>query len=165
MADETDDWLSAAAEEPPPPAPTPKAAAKPPPGKKASVADSSSIAPETEVTGGPKKKLNNHWARPIFLQYNYMYNYYHNYYDDYIEYLDRRMRGIEPPEKPRPQTWAERALRTYTRNYYPHSTTYSTSNYQYKSERRSDTLVRTAHQQSFYSCFDRSLKPLYRKNQ
>uniref|UniRef100_A0A0A9YL77 Flightin n=2 Tax=Lygus hesperus TaxID=30085 RepID=A0A0A9YL77_LYGHE len=141
MADETDDWLSAAAEEPPPPAPTPKAAAKPPPGKKASVADSSSIAPETEVTGGPKKKLNNHWARPIFLQYNYMYNYYHNYYDDYIEYLDRRMRGIEPPEKPRPQTWAERALRTYTRNYYPHSTTYRLP----RAETENSALLYTPH--------------------
>ncbi|BES98293.1 Hypothetical protein NTJ_11108 [Nesidiocoris tenuis] len=121
MAD--DDWLSAATEEEPP-KPTPKLTqSKPPAGKKASI-PSADIGPPTEVTGGPRKKLNNHWARPIFLQYEYLYNYYHNYYDDYIEYLDRRMRGLEPPEKPRPQTWAERALRTYTRNYYPQSTTY-----------------------------------------
>lgn len=50
--------------------------------------------------------------RPKFLQYNYLYDYQHNYYDDVINYLDRRNKGL-PVEKPRAQTWGERALRTY----------------------------------------------------
>lgn len=49
--------------------------------------------------------------RPRFLQYNYMYDYRLNYYDDVIDYLDKKDRGITS-EIPRPQTWAERVLRT-----------------------------------------------------
>lgn len=51
---------------------------------------------------------------PQFLQYNYMYDYRVNYYDDVINYLDRRSRGVAT-EIPRPQTWAERVLRTQRR--------------------------------------------------
>lgn len=51
-------------------------------------------------------------SRPKFLQYNYLYDYQHNYYDDVINYLDRRNKGLLV-EKPRAQTWGERALRTY----------------------------------------------------
>ena len=40
----------------------------------------------------------------------------HNYYDDVIDYLDRRQRGMQV-ETPRAQTWAERALRTYTHKF------------------------------------------------
>lgn len=54
-----------------------------------------------------------HWVRPKFLQYSYIYDYRKNYYDDVLDYLDRRSHGITR-EPPRPQTWAERALRTYT---------------------------------------------------
>ncbi|KAK3907708.1 Flightin [Frankliniella fusca] len=54
-----------------------------------------------------------HWSRPTSLAYEYIYLYRKNYYDDVIDYLDKRTRGIER-EIPRPQTWAERALRTYT---------------------------------------------------
>ncbi|EAA04317.4 flightin isoform X1 [Anopheles arabiensis] len=58
-----------------------------------------------------KMPLYKHWVRPQFLQYNYMYDYRVNYYDDVIDYLDRRSRGVAS-EIPRPQTWAERVLRT-----------------------------------------------------
>lgn len=64
-----------------------------------------------------KTVLNKHWVRPRFLQYNYMYDYRHNYYDDVIDYLDKRDRGVKS-EIPKPQTWAERVLRTV--NNKPH---------------------------------------------
>ncbi|KAK6628779.1 hypothetical protein RUM43_002595 [Polyplax serrata] len=54
-----------------------------------------------------------HWVRPRSSYYSYLYDYQRNYYDDVIDYLDRRKRGIYR-DIPRPQTWAERALRTYT---------------------------------------------------
>ncbi|XP_066601067.1 flightin [Prorops nasuta] len=57
-------------------------------------------------------KYNHHWVRPLFLNYDYLYEYRKNYYDDYIDYLNCRNRGIFR-EPPRPQEWAERALRTY----------------------------------------------------
>lgn len=50
-------------------------------------------------------------SRPKFLQYDYMYDYRHNYYGDVIDYLDKKDRGITA-EIPKPQTWAERVLRT-----------------------------------------------------
>lgn len=79
---------------------------------------------QVEAQRAAKQALvNKHWARPRFLQYDYLYHYMHNYYDDVIDYLDRRMRGYEV-ETLKPQTWAERALRTYTRNTYPNSVTY-----------------------------------------
>lgn len=40
-----------------------------------------------------------------------MYDYRHNYYGDVIDYLDKKDRGINV-EPPKPQTWAERVLRT-----------------------------------------------------
>ncbi|XP_065339857.1 flightin isoform X2 [Cloeon dipterum] len=46
------------------------------------------------------------------LNYSYLYDYRHSYYDDVIKYLDGRQRG-QALDLPRPQTWAERALRTY----------------------------------------------------
>ncbi|KAH8405417.1 hypothetical protein KR222_011521 [Zaprionus bogoriensis] len=56
-------------------------------------------------------QLYRHWVRPKFLQYKYMYNYRTNYYDDVIDYLDKKQVGVAR-EIPRPQTWAERVLRT-----------------------------------------------------
>jgi len=50
-------------------------------------------------------------CRPKFLQYKYMYNYRTNYYDDVIDYIDKKQTGVTR-EIPRPQTWAERVLRT-----------------------------------------------------
>uniref|UniRef100_A0A1B6MS12 Flightin n=1 Tax=Graphocephala atropunctata TaxID=36148 RepID=A0A1B6MS12_9HEMI len=62
----------------------------------------------------PRRKLVfRHWIRPTFLNYHYIYDYRHNYYDDVIDFLDRRQHGLNR-EIPRAQTWAERALRTYT---------------------------------------------------
>lgn len=49
------------------------------------------------------------------MQYKYLFDYRHNYYDDVIDFLDKRQRGFSR-EIPRPQTWAERALRTYSSN-------------------------------------------------
>lgn len=37
------------------------------------------------------------------------------YYDDCVDYLDKRMRGIAR-DPPRPQEWAERALRLYVKD-------------------------------------------------
>ncbi|XP_049885965.1 flightin isoform X2 [Pectinophora gossypiella] len=72
--------------------------------------------PEAIVKGTePQKLVFKHWVRPKFLQYNYLYRYRCNYYDDVINYLDRRNKGL-PAEKPRAQTWGERALRTYLAN-------------------------------------------------
>ncbi|EDW70487.1 flightin [Drosophila virilis] len=56
-------------------------------------------------------QLYRHWVRPKFLQYKYMYNYRTNYYDDVIDYLDKKQVGVTR-DIPRPQTWAERVLRT-----------------------------------------------------
>lgn len=55
--------------------------------------------------------FNGQHFRPKFLQYDYMYDYRHNYYGDVIDYLDKKDRGITA-EPPKPQTWAERVLRT-----------------------------------------------------
>lgn len=56
-----------------------------------------------------------HFNRKTHLNYNYLYDYRHSYYDDVIKYLDARQRfGTHRQiDIPRPQTWAERALRTY----------------------------------------------------
>ncbi|XP_034657812.1 flightin [Drosophila subobscura] len=56
-------------------------------------------------------QLYRHWVRPKFLQYKYMYNYRTNYYDDVIDYIDKKQVGVAR-DIPRPQTWAERVLRT-----------------------------------------------------
>ncbi|KAH8286840.1 hypothetical protein KR018_001532 [Drosophila ironensis] len=79
-------------------------------------------APEEEVAAPPPPppeddgyrkpvQLYRHWVRPKFLQYKYMYNYRTNYYDDVIDYIDKKQTGVSR-EIPRPQTWAERVLRT-----------------------------------------------------
>ncbi|KAH8307165.1 hypothetical protein KR044_006357 [Drosophila immigrans] len=79
------------------------------------------VEPEVEVKAPPPPpeddgyrkpvQLYRHWVRPKFLQYKYMYNYRTNYYDDVIDYLDKKQVGVSR-EIPRPQTWAERVLRT-----------------------------------------------------
>lgn len=99
----------AAAAEPAAPAPAASEAAAP-----AAVEEKREEA-EHPAPGDDKYRkplqLYKHWVRPKFLQYNYMYNYRTNYYDDVIDYLDKRNRGYNR-EIPRPQTWAERVLRT-----------------------------------------------------
>ncbi|KAJ4436502.1 hypothetical protein ANN_16533 [Periplaneta americana] len=62
--------------------------------------------------GAPRRE---HWSRPTHLQYRYLYDYRHNYYNDVIDYLDRKTRGLNR-DIPRAQTWAERVLRTYTKD-------------------------------------------------
>lgn len=52
-----------------------------------------------------------YFNRKTHLNYSYLYDYRHSYYDDVIKYLDERQRGRQL-DIPRPQTWAERALRT-----------------------------------------------------
>ncbi|KAL4704297.1 hypothetical protein ACJJTC_012873 [Scirpophaga incertulas] len=91
-------------------------------------------APENIVMGTePRKLVFKHWIRPKFLQYTYLYDYQHNYYDDIIHYMDRRNKGL-PVEKPRAQTWAERALRTYLSK--------ASSNYMSRSSSRDAALLR-----------------------
>ncbi|XP_044763131.1 flightin isoform X1 [Coccinella septempunctata] len=125
MGDENDDWFTSMDEEPAPaPEPEKKGAkgAKPseaaPQDQKEAAqsaeeqAQQEEAAAEDEYLDPDKLILFKHWIRPKFLQYNYLYDYQHSYYNDVIDYLDRKSRGLNS-EIPRPQTWAERALRTY----------------------------------------------------
>ncbi|KAJ8737731.1 hypothetical protein PYW08_000326 [Mythimna loreyi] len=106
-------WDDADVEETPAPEPAPEAAAAAPEPAAAKPEVAEPPAPETTVMGTePPKLVFKHWIRPRFLQYNYLYDYQHNYYNDVINYLDRRNKGL-PVERPRAQTWGERALRTY----------------------------------------------------
>jgi hypothetical protein len=59
--------------------------------------------------------LYRHWSRPTHVQYDYIYDYRRNYYDDVIDYLDRKVKGLNR-DIPRAQTWAERVLRTYAKD-------------------------------------------------
>jgi hypothetical protein len=73
-------------------------------------------APEVSTSRDPNRRiLYRHWSRPTSLQYNYIYDYRRNYYDDVIDYLDRKTKGLNR-DIPRAQTWAERVLRTYTKD-------------------------------------------------
>ncbi|XP_013184857.1 flightin [Amyelois transitella] len=99
-------------EETPAPAAVPEEAPAPDAAADAKPEEAEPPAPEVVMGTEPKKLVFRHWIRPKFLQYAYLYDYQKNYYDQVINYLDRRNKGL-PVEKPRPQTWAERALRTY----------------------------------------------------
>nr|AGI96994.1 flightin [Sogatella furcifera] len=88
-------------------APPVKKEPSPPPKKKYDTSD-----PWFDIQRAKKKYICRHWVRPKYLQYKYMEQYRRNYYDEYIEFLDKRNKGMES-EPPKPQTWAERALRTY----------------------------------------------------
>ncbi|KAK5642868.1 hypothetical protein RI129_009035 [Pyrocoelia pectoralis] len=121
--DDGGDWFSEAADAPPEPVPAQPAAAgaekeaDAPAGDAAEEVFSEESPPEAVEYLDPDKLLIfKHWIRPKFLQYNYLYNYRHNYYDDVIDYLDKRQRGLSR-DVPRAQTWAERALRTYTNKF------------------------------------------------
>lgn len=71
-----------------------------------------------------RKKIQcRHWLRPKSRNYSYIDEYRLNYYNDIIDFLNRRDNGFSR-EIPRPQTWAERALRSYTCKQFP-------SNYEY----------------------------------
>ena len=137
MADDNDDWFGGGDDDAPPePKPLPgtaAAAAAAAPEEEgfdfSAVGDGAPGEDAGEGGGAPKKDddeeempemldpyrllLCKHWIRPRFLQYKYLFDYRTNYYNDVIDYLDKRQRGLTR-EIPRPQTWAERALRTYS---------------------------------------------------
>ncbi|XP_075159712.1 flightin [Haematobia irritans] len=129
MGDEEDPWGADDSEQQPEPAPVAPEESKPsqpasqdaPPTTDAPPTSAGTVTTEVEVAppapavedDGYRKpvQLYRHWVRPKFLQYKYMYNYRTNYYDDVIDYLDKRQSGVSR-EIPRPQTWAERILRS-----------------------------------------------------
>ncbi|XP_071444841.1 flightin [Hetaerina americana] len=119
MDDESPNWM----DDTPAEEGAPAEAADAPPlegGEAAPPAEGEAPPPQDETPPPPRPRDPNRpiyfrvWSRPKHLQYSYLYDYRHNYYDDVIDYLDRRSRGTSSPDIPRPQTWAERALRTYT---------------------------------------------------
>ncbi|KAJ0183761.1 hypothetical protein K1T71_000184 [Dendrolimus kikuchii] len=112
-------WDDVEEETPAQPEPAPAADAAPA-GESASEA-TQEAKPEEAETPAPLNPMDSnesrrlvfkHWIRPKTSQYHYLYDYQTNYYDDVIRYLDRRNLGL-PVERPRAQTWGERALRTY----------------------------------------------------
>ncbi|CAG9781837.1 unnamed protein product [Diatraea saccharalis] len=128
MWDDVEEETPAQPEPEPEPEAAPAAAAD-----NASKEEAEPPAPENIVLGTePKKLVFKHWIRPKFLQYAYLYDYRHNYYDDVINYMNRRNQGL-PVEKPRAQTWAERALRTYISK--------NISSYSSRSSNRDTTLL------------------------
>jgi hypothetical protein len=85
------------------------------PSTEAPTAENLSTTQESNTRDPNRKILFRHWSRPTSLQYNYIYDYRRNYYDDVIDYLDRKTKGLNR-DIPRAQTWAERVLRTYTKD-------------------------------------------------
>jgi hypothetical protein len=72
--------------------------------------------PQVSKLRDPDRKiLYRHWSRPTTFQYDYNYDYRRNYYNDVIDYLDTKVKGLNR-DIPRAQTWAERVLRTYTKD-------------------------------------------------
>ncbi|XP_067002641.1 flightin [Anabrus simplex] len=87
-------------------------AEEPPPAEPAAAPAVPPTQAAASKTRDPNRPLTfRYWSRPTYLQYKMLYDYRHNYYDDVIDYLDRRSRGYSR-DIPRPQEWAERALRT-----------------------------------------------------
>ncbi|CAB3225200.1 unnamed protein product [Arctia plantaginis] len=107
-------WDDVEEETPAPVEPEPAEEAAPAPAAEAAEPEVAEPPAPEGITYGtePKKLVFKHWIRPRCLQYGYLYDYQHNYYNDVINYLDRRNKGL-PVERPRAQTWGERALRTY----------------------------------------------------
>ncbi|XP_044763157.1 flightin isoform X2 [Coccinella septempunctata] len=127
MGDENDDWFTSMDEEPAPaPEPEKKGAkgAKPseaaPQDQKEAAqsaeeqAQQEEAAAEDEYLDPDKLILFKHWIRPKFQQYKCLYDYQYSYYDNVLDYLEKRSKGYRT-EPPRAQTWAERALRTYSK--------------------------------------------------
>jgi hypothetical protein len=79
-------------------------------GEAAAAAEEAPAAPRPRDPNRPI--LCKYFNRKRNLNYSYLYDYRHSYYDDVIKYLDDRQHG-KALDLPRPQTWAERALRTY----------------------------------------------------
>ncbi|XP_045463061.1 flightin isoform X2 [Harmonia axyridis] len=128
MAD--DDWFASMDDEP---EPEPEPAAKAPKAGGAKAAGDAAQAQAEAAEGGEEEKapeeeapaedeyldpdkliLFKHWIRPKFQQYKYLYDYQYSYYDNVLDYLEKRSKGYRA-DPPRPQTWAERAMRTYSK--------------------------------------------------
>lgn len=60
-----------------------------------------------------KKRVSLYWKRPKSHLYEYNYDYGENYYKGMVDYLDVRGSGLKTTPPPA-QSWAERALRTYS---------------------------------------------------
>ena len=58
------------------------------------------------------------WKRPKSHLYEYNYDYGSNYYRSMINYLDARNGGERGLERPGPETWGERALKSYLERAY-----------------------------------------------
>ncbi|XP_030765813.1 flightin isoform X2 [Sitophilus oryzae] len=130
MADDDNaDWFSAADE--PEAAPEPAAA---PAGAAGGAEEAPAAGGEAPAEGGAPEEaaaaeaeadyldpdkllLFKHWIRPKYLQYKYIYDYRRSYYDNVIEVIESRRKGYRR-NIPRPQTWAERVLRTYSDPFY-----------------------------------------------
>ncbi|CAG9761503.1 unnamed protein product [Ceutorhynchus assimilis] len=128
MDDDAPDWLSAADEPEPETQAAPAAAAA-----KTEAAADAPAGEEAPAGGGAEEPaaeeapdeyldpdkllLFKHWIRPKYLQYKYLYDYRRNYYDDVMEVIESRRKGYKR-DIPRPQTWAERVLRTYNNPVY-----------------------------------------------
>ncbi|XP_076272645.1 flightin isoform X2 [Rhynchophorus ferrugineus] len=125
MDDDNADWLSAATEPDPEPTPPPKPAggakaaaggqkaAAPAGGKAPKKDDRPEAEPESDYLDPDKLLLFKHWIRPRYLQYKYIYDYRRSYYDNVLEAIESRRKGYRT-NIPRPQTWAERVLRTHS---------------------------------------------------
>uniref|UniRef100_A0A1B6CB28 Flightin n=1 Tax=Clastoptera arizonana TaxID=38151 RepID=A0A1B6CB28_9HEMI len=121
MADPDAEWVIEVDDTPAEEVPPPAEGEAPPPEEGATATEEAPKVEEEELPWPrPPKEIPEpiklefrHWIRPTFLNYHYIYDFRHNYYDDVIDYMDRRLRGINR-DIPVAQTWAERALRTYT---------------------------------------------------
>ncbi|KAK2708658.1 hypothetical protein QYM36_014306 [Artemia franciscana] len=71
--------------------------------------------PVAALVEQPKRrpKYYTHWQRPKSQIYEYNNDFRQNYYSHVVDYIDKRRDGYKP-EIPRPQSWAERALRTFS---------------------------------------------------
>ncbi|XP_050301293.1 flightin isoform X1 [Anthonomus grandis grandis] len=129
--DDEPDWFGGAEEEPAP-APAPlkgkkkKSDKKDDAGKKEEEAPPAATPEAAPAEGAPAEEaaeaadeyldpdkllLFKHWIRPKYLQYKCLYDYRRSYYDDVMEVINSRRKGFKR-DIPRPQTWAERVLRT-----------------------------------------------------
>lgn len=79
----------------------------------AEVLPNEALLASAPVSDKKKKRVSLHWNRPKCHLYEYNYDYGSNYYKGMIDYLDKRSSGyrLSPPKA---QSWAERALKTYT---------------------------------------------------
>ncbi|KAL1517375.1 hypothetical protein ABEB36_001145 [Hypothenemus hampei] len=129
MDDDNSDWFSAADEPEAEPAAATATAAASDSVQEADDAPASGDAPPQETGAAEpteaadeyldpdKLLLFKHWIRPKYLQYKCIYDYRKSYYDDVLEAIEYRRKGYRR-NIPRPQTWAERVLRSQSHPVY-----------------------------------------------